>query len=71
MLPFVPAGGGGKRRAASSFPVNPAGGARSGMRDEVACGGAAGIPSAQVMSDSDYGPGPLSGNPPSVAGCPG
>ncbi|RPK52364.1 hypothetical protein EES39_01965 [Streptomyces sp. ADI92-24] len=25
----------------------------------------------QVMSDSDYGPGPLSGNPPSVAGCPG
>jgi hypothetical protein len=26
---------------------------------------------AKVMSDSDYGPGPLSGNPPSVAGCPG
>ncbi|RPK68306.1 hypothetical protein EES44_09240 [Streptomyces sp. ADI96-15] len=26
---------------------------------------------SQVMSDSDYGPGPLSGNPPSVAGCPG
>ncbi len=26
---------------------------------------------AQVTSDSDYGPGPLSGNPPSVAGCPG
>ena len=27
--------------------------------------------SCQVMSDSDYGPSPLSGNPPSVAGCPG
>ncbi len=25
----------------------------------------------KVMSDSDHGPGPLSGNPPSVAGCPG
>jgi hypothetical protein len=25
----------------------------------------------KVMSDSDYGPGSLSGNPPSVAGCPG
>ncbi len=26
---------------------------------------------SQVTSDSDKGPGPLSGNPPSVAGCPG
>lgn len=25
----------------------------------------------KVMSDSDLGPGSLSGNPPSVAGCPG
>jgi hypothetical protein len=27
--------------------------------------------SGQVTSDSDQGPGPLSGNPPTVVGCPG